>query len=504
MKLKATTPKNPNRRPLCHETCVFDDLSVTLLCIFMNNDNTVTRIVEDLRTLTQAGAPGERLPSVRELMARHRAGPVTVQRAVQRLVAEGLVEARPGCGSFVAEPGVALPSDRSAPDYGWQSVALGERTVSADGLGELLAAPRAGTVALTSGYLSEDLQPLPQLAASMGRASRRPGAWGRAPIEGSEQLRAWFAREAGGGFGAHEVVIASGGQAALSAAFRALAAPGSPVLFESPTYIGALAAARAAGLVPVPVPTDADGVRPELLEEAFASTGSRLFYCQPLYANPHGAVLAPDRRDAVLGAARGAGAFVIEDDWARDFALEEEPPTTLVNGDADGHVIYIRSLTKILAPGMRVAALCARGPAGARLRAARLVNDLFVAGPLQEAALDLLSSPAWERHRRRVRKELRVRRDALTDAVRKRLPRVRFSVVPKGGLHLWVRLPEETDDTVVAAEAGRAGIVVSPGRHWFPAEPTGPFLRLSYVGAGPEELARSVGILAQVLAADTH
>jgi len=272
-----------------------------------------------------AGSSGERLPSVRELMARHRAGPVTVQRAVQRLVAEGLVEARPGRGSFVAARDADLSSDRPAPDYGWQSVALGERTVSADGLGELLAVPRAGTVPLTSGYLSEDLQPLGTLSAAMGRAARRPGAWGsRAPIEGSEQLRAWFAREAGGGFGAHDAVVASGGQAALSAAFRALAVPGSPVLFESPTYVGALAAARAAGLVPVPVPTDAGGVRPELLEEAFASTGSRLFYCQPLYANPHGAVLAQDRREAVLGVARGAGAFVIEDDWARDFALEGE------------------------------------------------------------------------------------------------------------------------------------------------------------------------------------
>ena len=136
------------------------------------------------------------------------------------------------------------------------------------------------------------------------------------------------------------------------------------------------------------------------------------------------------------------------------------------------------------------------------MKAARLVGDLFVAGPLQEAALDLLSSPAWEKHRRRVRKELRVRREALVGAGGIRLPGVRMPPLPNGGLHLWVGLPEGADDQLIAANAARAGAVVSPGRHWFPAEPTGSFLRLSYVGAGPEDLARGVDILGRVLEAE--
>jgi DNA-binding transcriptional MocR family regulator len=128
------------------------------------------------------------------------------------------------------------------------------------------------------------------------------------------------------------VLICSGGQAALGTTLRALARPGDVLLVESPTYIGALAAARNAGLTVLPVPADNDGVRPDLLAEALTRTGARLVYLQPLYANPHGATLAPERRAAVLDAVAQAGAFIIEDDWARDMAITGDlrrwPPTT--------------------------------------------------------------------------------------------------------------------------------------------------------------------------------
>jgi DNA-binding transcriptional MocR family regulator len=469
----------------------------------MIDGNTQSRVIEDVRTAARALPPGSRLPSVRELMARHRASPVTVQRALAQLAGEGLVVPRPGRGTFVAErgepSGAADPRSPRAPDLDWQEIALADRPpLPAASLDQLLAVGPPGAIALTGGYLAPDLQPLAALGSALGRAARRPETWGRLAVEGLEPLRAWFAREAGGHVRAHDVVVCSGGQAALSTTFRALSAPGEPVLVESPTYLGAIAALRAAGLRPVPVPTDEHGVRPELLAGAFALTGARVFYCQPLHANPTGATLSADRREAVLEVVAAAGAFLIEDDWARDLRIDGDAPPPLAASDPDGHVVYVRSLTKSAAPGLRVAAVSARGAAGARLKDARIIDDFFVSGPLQHATLELVSAPAWRRHLRTLRTELGVRRDALVAALGEHLPSWEPATVPAGGLHVWVRLPDGTDDVALTARAAAAGVLVSPGRPWFAAEPPAPHLRLTFAGAPAEELAEGVRRLAGV------
>jgi DNA-binding transcriptional MocR family regulator len=459
----------------------------------MPDDNGEDRVTQALRAAAAALAPGDRLPSVRDLMAAHRASPLTVQRAIGRLAGEGLVEPRPGRGTFVAaRPAVAAAN----PDLSWQSVTLGARAVEEAALQELLALPPPGAIPLSSGYIEPDLQPLQALGAALGRAARRAGAWDRGPVEGRDELRAWFAREAGGPMRAHDMVVCPGGQAAMATAFRALASPGETILVESPTYVGAIAAARAAGVRVVPVAADAGGVRPDLLADALRRTGARVFYCQPLFANPSGATLAADRREPVLDAVAAAGAFLIEDDWARDLAIDADPPPPLAAADRDGHVVYLRSLTKSAAPGLRVAAVGARGAAGARLRAVRIVDDLFVAGPLQEAALELLAAPAWRRHLRRLRGLLRERRDALAAALERHVPELRVAGRPAGGLHLWAALPDGADDVALAAAAAARDVVVYPGRPWFPGEPPGPFLRLTFAGAPPEALEEGVRRLA--------
>lgn len=345
------------------------------------------------------------------------------------------------------------------------------------------------------------MQPAAELARCLARAAGRPGVWDRLPLEGAEPLRAWFAAGLGAGFTGADVLVCPGSRPALAAALRGLAAAGDAIVMESPTYLGAIATARAAGLRVIPVATDAQGVRPELLAEALARSGARLFYCQPTHANPSGAVLSAARRRAVLETARDARAFVIEDDWARDLHFGAEPPPPLAGADPDGHVVYVRTLTKAAAPGLRVGALCARGAALARLRGARSADDLCVSGPLREAALQFVTSPAWPRHLRRVRAALRERCHALIHAITARLGAGALPVVPQGGLHLWLRLPPRSDEADLALRCARASLIVSPGRAWFPGDPSGPHLRLSFAGADPATLARGADVLADLLAA---
>jgi DNA-binding transcriptional MocR family regulator len=441
--------------------------------------------------------PGERLPSTRELTARYGVSPVTLSRALAALAAEGVLITRPGSGTYVAER--ARPAPES-PDLSWQTLALGDRTVDAASVAFLLQTEPAGAVSLAGGYPHPSLLPNRALGAALARAGRRPDASERPPPAGIPALRAWFARSLGAAVAPDDVLITGGAQAALSAAFRAIVPSGAPVLLESPTYIGAIAVARAARLRTVPVPTDEHGVRPELLAAAFAATGARLLYCQPTFHNPTGTVLANHRRAQVLAAAREAGAFVIEDDFARWLSHERPAPPPLLTDDTDGRVVHIASLTKATSPNLRVGALIARGPVAERLRALRLVDDFFVPRLLQEAALELVSAPAWRAHLTRLAAALAERRAALLAALAEQLPDVTVSRSPAGGLHLWVRLPDQVDDLTLAAQARAAGVLVSPGRPYFSAEPPAAYVRLSFAAVRDAgELRQGVHRLATAL-----
>jgi DNA-binding transcriptional MocR family regulator len=453
-----------------------------------------------LRRLVASRPVGDRLPSTRALVQEHAASPLTVQRALQRLVQEGLVETRPGAGSFVARRhGV------HRADFGWQTTALGAARTGADAIGTAMASAGPGVIALHSGYPAEELLPTRLVRSALVRAARTAAAVERAPLSGLPELRSWFAAElapAGAAAiappSADDVVITPGGQSALSSIFRALAAPGDAIVMESPTYWGAMAAARQAGLGIVPIARGASAPTAADLDDALGASGARLFYAQPHFANPTGALWTSAERRDIGAVLRSRGVYLIEDDWAHDFGIDADA-APLAADDADGHIVYVRSLTKSLSPAVRVAAIVARGPALARIQVDRTVDDLYVSGILQAAAADVLTDPGWRSHLARLRGSLRGRRDEMARQVRGQLGADALELVPRGGLNLWVRVADGVDVPDLARRAAAAGVLFSPGSDWFPAEPTGSFLRLNFSRARPELFEPAVATLAGLL-----
>ncbi|WP_344365932.1 PLP-dependent aminotransferase family protein [Streptomyces gobitricini] len=467
----------------------------------MDNSSSA-RIVADLGEWIATAAPGAKLPSTRSLVARYGASPVTVQKALRTLAARGVVESRPGVGTFVRTVRVARPND-----YGWQTAALGAPRHRVPELSRALRTFPNDVIALHSGYPDRDLLPERLVRAAFTRAARGDATVSRPPAAGLPGLQAWFATELGSAMplgtappAPSDVVVVPGSQSGLSTAFRAVVGAGRPLLMESPTYWGAILAAASAGVRVVPVPSGADGPDPDELARAFEQTGARAFYAQPNFANPTGARWSPGLADRVVGIVRAYGAFLIEDDWAHDFGIDTDPVPVAARDDS-GHIIYLRSLTKSVSPAVRVAAITARGPVRERILADAQAESMYVSGILQAVALDVVTQPAWRTHLRNVRHQLAARRDLLIGALHEHVPAAALEAVPRGGLNLWVRLPDTTDLARLVRDCETAGLIIADGNAWFPAEPTGAFLRLNYSGPNPGAFPEGARALGQALAA---
>ena len=471
----------------------------------MTDGNTEHRVIEDVRTAARALPPGSRLPSVRELMARHRASPVTVQRALARLAGEGLVVPRPGPRDVRrGAPRRARGIRRRAPDLGWQEVALADRPPLRRGL----AGPAARRARRRRASRSPAATSTPTCSRWPRSARRWPAPRGGprrgagSPSRAWRSCAAWFAREAGGTRAAHDVVICTGGQPALATAVpRAGRAgrAGARRVADLPRRDRRAARrgpARGAG-----PGRRATACAPTCWPTRFALTGARVFYCQPLYANPTGASLAPDRRAAVLEAVAAAGAFLIEDDWARDLRHRRRARAAAAGRRRPRRPRRVRAV----ADQVRRAAACAsppcppRGAAGARLRPRASSTTSSSPGRCSTRRSSWSPPPPGAATCGRCAARCATRRDALVAALGEHLPDVggrrpsRRAACTSGSA-----CPTALDDVALTARAAAAGVLVSPGRPWFAAEPPGPHLRLTYGGAPAPDLAEGVRRLASV------
>ncbi|MFD1930995.1 PLP-dependent aminotransferase family protein [Nonomuraea mangrovi] len=424
---------------------------------------------EAVRTGRLAG--GVRLPSTRDLAAQLGVARGTVTAAYDQLTAEGYLVARRGSGTRVAE-GVAMAEQGEGPPTrprreliplrpGLPSMAAFPRTA-------WLAATRAGLAGLADAELS-----YPDPAGLAGLRA---------------ELAAYLGRVRGVSAGPEEVVVTHGTFESIGLLAAVLRDRGhTTVAVEELCNRDLHDLLELHGFGVEPVTLDEHGLDVEALER----TGSRAVVVTAAHQYPLGVALHPARRRALADWARRAGGLVIEDDYDAEYRYDRAP-LSAVQGLAPSHVAYLGTLSKTLAPAVRLGWMVV--PAALRHEVVRRkeLHDRGVSTLQQAAFAHFLREGGYDRHLRRTTSTYRRRRDALLAALAEQLPSWR----PYGiaaGLHVVLRLPEGTDDAALAAHLSDHGIATTPlsayGRAAFPA------IVVGYARLSPERLHEAVARL---------
>ncbi len=299
------------------------------------------------------------------------------------------------------------------------------------------------------------------------------------------------------------LLITNGAAQALDLIGATLIDPGDPVAVEAPTFMGALSCFSTFGPEFIPLPLDAQGLQVEALQERLQARRTaglalpKLVYVIPSFHNPTGATMPDDRRARLLDLAQNYGFAIVEDDAYGDLHFGQPPPATLQSRDPDGHVVYVGTLSKVIAPGVRLGWVLARPELVARLE--QLKGDGDTNPLVQSLVASYWAQGSLERRIRMLRDAYRQRWLAMEAALRKHLPPDITYTRAEGGFFSWVSLPAGTDDGEVAARALARGVRVLPGHIFFPPGAADPGLRLSFSFEAAAELEQGVARLGSVL-----
>jgi DNA-binding transcriptional MocR family regulator len=372
---------------------------------------------------------------------------------------------------------------------------------------------RPGMISFAGGYPSKDLFDREGLAKALDAAYRSDpiACLQYGDTAGTPQLRHSLVRlmsARGVACGADDIVVTTGSQQGFDLLLRTLITPGDTALIEEPAYPAAIAALRLAGANIVPVRTDRDGIDVDALVAQLdalpATNRPKLLYTVPTFANPTGATLTRERREALVRLAAERHIVLVEDDpygELRFSGTSVQPMLALADAcpGARDWVVYFGSLSKIVAPGLRIGWAIAPAPIARRMIVAKQTSDLCTAPLSQETARHYLDSGSLEPHLRSIVAAYRVRCEAMLKALAHFAPDdIEFSA-PEGGMFVWARLSGGRDAAEVLKRAIERNVMFVPGSAFFVREPDASSLRLSFAAPSEAEAFEGVRRLASAL-----
>jgi GntR family transcriptional regulator / MocR family aminotransferase len=440
-------------------------------------------------------AVGERLPSSRELARDLGVSRGLVQECYGQLLSEGYLDSRVGSATRVAAEAGPVPAG----------------TVSASTAGATMPAAAARRPAARPPLIADFKSGVPDLASF----PRGDWAWATQQAcrttasadfdygdpQGSHALRqvlaGYLRRVRASAAGPEGLIICTGYAQGLALVLRVLAGHGiRTVAFEDPGYGSddIASSVRAAGVSAVQVPVDDNG----LDVAALAASGARAVVATPAHQSPTGVVLTAERRLALVEWARRSDGFLIEDDYDSEFRYDREP-VGMVQGLAPDRVFAIGTVSKALAPALRIGWVLAPAAFTGAVAEEKEIADRGTPVLDQLALALLLESGRYDRHLRRMRAVYARRRAALVDALASHAPQARLTGLA-AGFHGVLHLPAGADEEAVAGAAWRRSVGLYPMRAYRSgASPRPPQLVLGFGNVSEHAVRAGIEAVADLL-----
>ena len=276
---------------------------------------------------------------------------------------------------------------------------------------------------------------------------------------------------------------------------------GDCVLTESPTYMAAIQAFQSYGARFASLPTDEKGLIPEELPALIERERPKFLYTIPNFQNPTGVTLTAERRKTLYSIAARYGLIVLEDDpyGALRYAGKNVPSIKAL--DTDGIVIYQSTISKTIAPGLRVGWVVASKEIRAKLTIAKQAADLHTSSLDQRIVHRYLTDCDSDAHVELIRRSYGERFAIMDARLRETMPPGFTWTHPEGGMFLWVTCPEGVNTNELMREALQHKVLFVPGQDFFSDAPGLRFMRLNFSNASPEQIRVGIGRLAEVCAA---
>ncbi|WP_379138223.1 PLP-dependent aminotransferase family protein [Paenibacillus sp. sgz500958] len=440
--------------------------------------------------------PGARLPSVRKLAVSLKVSQVTISKAYADLERRGMIICEQGAGCYVKNSpqlredttqGWAknyndyLPRAQLWRNFDYSEVAYPFHLAAIHG--DLLPLRQIG------GRMASLVTEHPELMASYGN------------FQGDKELREVMRvhlLERGMTLPRSNLMITSGSQQGIDLVARTFVGPGDTVYMESPSYTGAIDVFAGRGAEMIGVPTDEEGMRVDVLTRLCDQRPPKLIYTVPTFQNPSGVTMSIKRRQRLLDLARSYHCLIVEDDPFSDLYFRSPPPPSLKSMDSGGHVVYMKSFSKVLAPGSRIACLAAGDDILSRLIAAKSASDLGSPLLTQQAVLPFIQGN-YNAYASQLRILLRNRMEKAITLLNEYAPDGVSWNIPEGGLNLWVKLPPNADIPLLHALAKENSLSFLPGDVCYSGDSRSSHIRLCYSQMTEGEMEQGLKLFLSLL-----